>query len=132
MGNVGTQEQGGHTLEKGNNVRKPTVAQLKEYGDEIGFKDFDAQEFHDHYEANGWMVGRTMMVNWKAAVRNWRRMRRDYGYGRSRKPEPRLPYKERENKINALNRRKAELMRQPESRKRNMELEQIRIQLHKL
>jgi hypothetical protein len=113
-------------------MRKPTLAQLKEYGDEIGFKDFDAQEFHDHYEANGWMVGRTMMVNWKAAVRNWRRMRRDYGYGRGRKPEPRLPYKERENKINALNRRKAELMRQPESRKRNMELEQIRIQLHKL
>lgn len=31
----------------------------------------DAQKFLDHYEANGWMVGRVKMKDWKAAVRKW-------------------------------------------------------------
>jgi hypothetical protein len=33
----------------------------------------DAERFVDHYESNGWMVGRTKMKDWKAAVRNWSR-----------------------------------------------------------
>lgn len=31
----------------------------------------DAQRWHDHYEAVGWMVGKKKMVSWKAAVRTW-------------------------------------------------------------
>lgn len=30
-----------------------------------------AQRFVNHYEANGWMVGRTAMKNWQAACRTW-------------------------------------------------------------
>lgn len=31
----------------------------------------DAERFINHYTANGWMVGRTKMKDWKAAVRTW-------------------------------------------------------------
>jgi len=31
----------------------------------------NAAKWHDHYTANGWMVGRTKMKDWKAAVRTW-------------------------------------------------------------
>ena len=30
-----------------------------------------AQSFCDHYEANGWRVGRVRMIDWKAAARGW-------------------------------------------------------------
>jgi hypothetical protein len=33
--------------------------------------DVDPQRFIDHYESNGWMVGKTKMKDWKAAIRNW-------------------------------------------------------------
>ena len=32
----------------------------------------EAEKFCDHFESNGWKVGgKTKMVSWKAAVRNW-------------------------------------------------------------
>lgn len=48
----------------------PTVEQVKEYCFERG-NDVDPQRFVDHYTANGWMVGKTKMKDWKAAVRTW-------------------------------------------------------------
>lgn len=33
----------------------------------------DGQEFCDHYESNGWHVGKTKMKDWQAAVRTWGR-----------------------------------------------------------
>lgn len=33
----------------------------------------DPQRWFDHYTANGWMVGKTKMKDWKAAVRTWER-----------------------------------------------------------
>jgi len=32
--------------------------------------------FMDHYEANGWIVGKTPMKDWQSTVKNW--MRREY------------------------------------------------------
>lgn len=48
----------------------PTVEQVAEYCRERG-NTVDAQRFVDHYTSNGWMVGRTKMKDWKAAVRTW-------------------------------------------------------------
>lgn len=48
----------------------PTVEQVREYCFERG-NDVDPQRFVDHYTANGWMVGKTKMKDWKAAVRTW-------------------------------------------------------------
>jgi len=31
------------------------------------------QQFIDHYESNGWLVGKVPMKDWRAAVRNWER-----------------------------------------------------------
>ena len=33
----------------------------------------DAGKFHDFYASKGWMVGKTKMKDWKAAVRTWER-----------------------------------------------------------
>jgi hypothetical protein len=31
----------------------------------------EAKAFFNHYESNGWMVGKNKMKNWEAAIRNW-------------------------------------------------------------
>ena len=35
-----------------------------------------ARTFMDHYEANGWIVGKTSMKDWQSTVKNW--MRREW------------------------------------------------------
>ena len=50
--------------------QKPTIEQIRAYCKEAG-KDIDAEAFFDFYEAKGWVVGRSPMKDWKAAVRNW-------------------------------------------------------------
>lgn len=50
----------------------PSLEQVKAYCLERR-NSVDAQKWHDHYTANGWMVGRTKMKDWKAAVRTWER-----------------------------------------------------------
>lgn len=49
---------------------KPTLEEIHAYCDEKGYP-IDTERFYDHYESNGWMVGKTKMKDWKAAVRNW-------------------------------------------------------------
>lgn len=40
----------------------------------------DAQHFIDFYDARGWMIGKTKMKDWQAAIRTWER-RGQYGAG---------------------------------------------------
>lgn len=71
----------------------PTVEQVRAYFRERGVPPADAQteadKFVDRYEANGWIVGKTKMKDWKAAARNWLRNRKEWG-----KPtaQPATPY----------------------------------------
>jgi hypothetical protein len=53
---------------------RPTVDQVRAYCNERGNR-VDPQRFVDHYESNGWIVGRARapMKDWKAAVRTWER-----------------------------------------------------------
>lgn len=51
---------------------KPTLQEVKAYCIERG-NDVDPERFVDFYEANGWMVGKNKMKDWRAAVRNWER-----------------------------------------------------------
>jgi hypothetical protein len=55
--------------------QKPTRAELTAYAQEIGYVQFAADEFIDHFETVGWVVGRnrTPMVSWRHAVHTWRR-----------------------------------------------------------
>ena len=50
----------------------PTVDEVQAYITEKGYH-ISAEKFIDHYQSNGWMVGKTKMKDWKAAVRNWER-----------------------------------------------------------
>ena len=50
--------------------QKPSIEEVKAYVKEKGF-NMDPEKFFDHYESNGWKVGKNPMKDWKAAVRNW-------------------------------------------------------------
>lgn len=52
---------------------KPTPEQVTAYAkDELGFV-LDGDRFCDFYESKGWVVGRSPMKSWQAAVRNWKK-----------------------------------------------------------
>lgn len=66
--------EGNNSLSKGRErgrFQKPTPAEVSEYAKTIGYV-LDGEYFCDFYEARGWMVGRSMMRDWKAAVRTWK------------------------------------------------------------
>lgn len=48
----------------------PTIDEIKEYCKERK-NNVDAEKFFDYYESKGWLVGKTKMKNWQAAIRNW-------------------------------------------------------------
>ncbi len=50
----------------------PTVEEVAQYINENSFH-INAEHFIDYYEANGWLVGKNKMKDWKATVRNWER-----------------------------------------------------------
>jgi len=49
---------------------KPSVDEINTYCRERK-NSINAQQFFDHYESNGWKVGKNPMKNWQAAVRTW-------------------------------------------------------------
>ena len=49
---------------------RPTVDDVRAYCIERR-NGIDAQAFIDFYESKGWVVGRSSMKDWKAAVRTW-------------------------------------------------------------
>ena len=52
---------------------RPSVEEIAEYGKTLVPPFTRAGEFIDHYESNGWKVGKTGMKDWKASVRTWQR-----------------------------------------------------------
>lgn len=54
-----------------NKFKKPSIDEIKEYAS-TGYP-VDAERFYDHYESNGWKIGKVPMKDWKATVRNWSR-----------------------------------------------------------
>ena len=52
--------------------KKPTVAQIiKCFGDRVINPEEESEKFWNHYESNGWRVGRNPMKSWQHAVTNW-------------------------------------------------------------
>ena len=58
--------------------RPPALEEVASYCQERN-NGINVQKWYDHYTANGWMVGRSKMKDWKAAVRTWEHNE----YGRS-------------------------------------------------
>lgn len=52
---------------------KPTVQEIADYANSIGFTALDAEYFWNYYQSNGWRVGRNPMKDWRASIRTWRR-----------------------------------------------------------
>lgn len=52
--------------------KKPTLDEIKKYCQERK-NNVDPTKFFNHYESNGWKVGRNPMKDWQAAVRTWER-----------------------------------------------------------
>ncbi|MCC8129409.1 MAG: helix-turn-helix domain-containing protein [Clostridiales bacterium] len=57
----------------------PSLDEVRDYCTQQGY-DIDPERFVDYYEARGWMLGKTRMKSWQAAVRTWA--------GRERTQEP--------------------------------------------
>ena len=64
------------TSNKATKFIQPTVEQVEEYCQQMGY-GISPDRFVDYYTANGWMTGKTHMKDWKAAVRNWERTRKE-------------------------------------------------------
>lgn len=50
--------------------QKPTIEEIRQYCLEEGY-NVDAEQFFDFYESKGWLVGKSPMKDWKAALRTW-------------------------------------------------------------
>lgn len=58
---------------KSTSKAKPnSIDEVVRYCRDIGVV-IDVDRWWDHYQSNGWMVGRAKLKDWKAAVRNWSR-----------------------------------------------------------
>lgn len=98
-----TRPETGHKKEKNNKANNkrpsathflpPKLDEVKAYFREKGLSPADAQleaeKFIDRYEANGWIVGKVKMKNWKSAVNNWLRNRKEWRQATAR---PATPY----------------------------------------
>jgi len=64
---------------RGKHAARPSLEEVKEYCEERGGK-VDAEQFLDHYTANGWRQSNGNLIrDWKAAVRTWERRQGDFG-----------------------------------------------------
>lgn len=54
---------------------KPSQREIRDYmlkkGLDFNTSETQSQSFIDHYDSNGWKVGKNAMKSWEAAVRNW-------------------------------------------------------------
>jgi hypothetical protein len=48
----------------------PSILEISTYCQERK-NEINAEQFYDHYQSNGWMVGKNKMKDWRAAVRTW-------------------------------------------------------------
>lgn len=69
---------------------KPSVEEVREYCAARG-NSVDAEEFVDFYESKGWMIGKSPMKDWKAAVRTWEKSKNTARSSAPRYNAPRQP-----------------------------------------
>jgi|SRR6056300_459278 uncharacterized protein YdaU (DUF1376 family) len=55
---------------------RPKPSEVEDYAKQIGFS-LDGDYFCDYYEARGWKLSTGPMKDWKAAVRTWKRNRKE-------------------------------------------------------
>lgn len=65
--------------------QKPTLTDISEY---IAQNNLivDAETFLNHYEGNGWMVGRVKMKDWQRTINNWDKREKEKRHGGNKQP----------------------------------------------
>ena len=56
--------------------QKPTIEEIRQFCLEKGY-NVDAEQFFNFYEAKGWLVGKSPMKNWRAAVSTWNKREKE-------------------------------------------------------
>ncbi len=64
--------------------QQPTPEELDLYAAKLALPSTEVAKFVDHYESNGWKVGKNPMRSWQAAMRNWNVNFRTGTYGNNR------------------------------------------------
>lgn len=64
------------SIEGNGRFQKPSLEEIREYCINRGNK-VDPEQFFDFYESKGWMVGKSRMKDWKAAVRTWEKREKE-------------------------------------------------------
>jgi hypothetical protein len=79
-----TNEQQMNTLKEVKNIKnersifiRPNLIEISDYCNERK-NTVKPEKFFDHYESNGWIVGKTKMKDWKAAIRTWEKNNFDH------------------------------------------------------
>jgi len=80
---------------KGKRFQKPTKEEVIAYAKEKGLKTDIVDKWFNHYESNGWKVGRNPMRDWKASYRNWNLN----NYGQPNNKSSGNPFKDRLRKL---------------------------------
>ena len=66
-----------NSLYKGSShFQKPTIEEIRQYCQESRL-DVDAEQFFLFYESKGWVIGKSPMKSWKAAVCTWARRQKE-------------------------------------------------------
>lgn len=66
-----------NSLYKGSShFQKPTIEEIRKYCQESRL-DVDAEQFFLFYESKGWVIGKSPMKSWKAAVCTWARRQKE-------------------------------------------------------
>ena len=58
--------------ERTTKFQKPTIEEIRKYCQESRL-DVDAEQFFNFYESKGWVIGKSPMKSWRAAVCTWSR-----------------------------------------------------------
>ena len=67
---IGIGKKKGKGKDKGKLFSPPTLEDVSKYIQEKEY-DISPMKWFNHYTANGWMVGKNKMKDWKAAIRTW-------------------------------------------------------------
>ena len=75
--NIENENIDNNSLYKGSShFQKPTIEEIRQYCQESRL-DVDAEQFFLFYESKGWVIGKSPMKSWKAAVCTWARRQKE-------------------------------------------------------
>lgn len=66
-----SREHTGEEEEQPKRFQKPTIHEVHAYGMTLTPRFLKAEQFINYYESKGWVIGKSPMKSWKAAVRTW-------------------------------------------------------------